>query len=215
MSIESKELIPVETQEHIVAALAGDGDLQAQVRSIVMRAIAERNLDAKEVKQVIRAVFSGMGQGLPQRGQQAADAARAAVQGLDEAVGKSVYALRMAAEEAWDQGRQYGAGDVKEAVEDIRELEADLLSTLKDHADRGQGVVKEVFTGLHAHLARTGTDTGNQVRDVLARLGSQMADAAQGSGSALKAQAETGKTRLKAVAAGILRGLADGLERRP
>ncbi|MCP5276987.1 MAG: hypothetical protein H6935_01335 [Thiobacillus sp.] len=209
MSMENKEQIG----EIISVAMARDQDLRERVRAMVMRALSERTWDKAEIRDVISQAFAGVGAGMPQRGSQAAAAAREAVQGLDEAVGRSVYALQMALEEAWEQGRQFTDTDMKSTVDELKGLEEDLLGTLKDSADRGQGFVKEALSGLYDHLKLNGTDTGSQVQGVLDLLANRLAGAAHGAGSELKEQAREGRDRLKSVASGILRGLADGLDK--
>lgn len=208
MSMEKKEQIG----EVISAAMAQDQDLRERVRGMVMRALADRTWNSAEIREVLTQVFAGVGDGMSQRGNQAAGAAREAVQGMDEAVGRAVYALQMALEEAWDQGRQFAETDLKEAAGDIKTLEADLLSTLKESADKGQGIVKETFSELYEHLVRNGTDTGSQVKALLDMLGNRLAGAAHGAGGDLTDQMRESKDRLKEVASGILRGLADRLD---
>jgi hypothetical protein len=210
MSIENNEEIGTE----ISVAVAGDDDLRARVRAIVVRALAERQWDVGEIRQVMRASVAGVGRGMGQRGSQAGAALGEAVQGLDEAVSRSVYALQMALEESWGQGREFTETDLKPTVEAIKGLEDDLLGTLKDTANSSQGWAKEAFSSLYDHLSRNGTDTGNQVKGVLEALGSRLATAANGAGGELKQQARESKERLSAVASGILRGLADTLDAR-
>ncbi len=209
MSLENKE----EIGEVLSEAVARDDDLRERVRAVVLQALSERTWDGSEIRDVARQAFSGVGQGLPQRGTQVASAAKEAVQGLDEAVGRAVYALQMAMEEAWEHGRQFNEADLQSTVEDVQGLESDLLSTLKESADRGQGPAKEALMGLYEHLKLNGTDTGLQVRSLLEVLGNRLAVAAHGAGSDLKAQGKEGTERLKAVASGVLRGLADSLDR--
>lgn len=209
MSTENKEQIGAVISE----AMAQDQDLRERVRQMVMRAISERTWDTGEIREVLRQSLAGVGEGMPQRGNQAAVAAREAVQGLDEAVGRAVYALQMALEEAWGQGRQFTESDLKATVDEVKGLEDDLLGTLKASADKGQGVAREALSGLFDHLSRNGTDTGRQVKGVLDLLGNRLAGAAHGAGGELKEQARESRERLKAVASGILRGLADGLDK--
>ena len=210
MSMENKEQIGTA----ISAAMTQDQDLRERVRGMVIRALGEREWDRAEIRDVMRQSFAGVGEGMAQRGSQATDAAKEAVQGLDEAVGRSVYALQMALEEAWGQGRQFAETDLKDTVEAIKGLEDDLLGTLKDSAKNSQGWVKDAFTGLYDHLAHNGTDTGSQVKGALEVLGNRLGVAASGAGSELKEQAKESKERLSAVASGILRGLADSLDSR-
>lgn len=210
MSMEKNEQIG----SVISAAMAQDQDLRERVRTMVMRALAERTWDTAEIREVLSQAFAGVGEGMPQRGSQAAAAAREAVEGLDEAVGRSVYALQMALEEAWGQGRQFAETDLRATADEVKGLESDLLSTLKESADKGQGMAKEVLSALYDHLARNGTDTGSRVKGVLDVLGNRLGAAAHGAGGDLKDQARESRDRLKAVASGILRGLADNLDKR-
>jgi gas vesicle protein len=210
MSLENKEQLGIFISE----AMANEQGLRERVRSMVLRALADREWDRAEMRDVMRQSFAGVGDGMTQRGSQAADAAKEAVQGLDEAVGRSVYALKMALEETWGQGRQFAQTDLKDTVEAIKDLEDDLLGTLKDSADKSQGWIKDTFAGLYDHLARNGSDTGLQVKDTLESLGNRLGTAASGAGSELKEQAKESKERLRAVASGILRGLADTLDSR-
>ena len=210
MSTEFKQ----EVGNSIASAMARDESLRERVRGIVMRALADGSLDIQAVRGVLREAFAGVGEGMPQRGSQAAEAAREAVHGLDEAVGRAVYALQMALDEAWNQGRQFSETDLKDTVDEIKSMQEDLMSTLKEKADQSQGVAKEAFGDLYDHLVRNGTDTGGQVRGVMETLASRLATAAHGAGGELKAQGEESVARLRDVASGILRGLADSLDKR-
>jgi conjugal transfer/entry exclusion protein len=134
------------------------------------------------------------------------------VRGMDEAVGRSVYSVQMAMEEAWGMGHRFADTDVKDTVESVKDLEKDLLSMLKEASDKTQGWLKGEFADLGSHLARTGTDTGAQVREVMEKLNSRMGGIARGSGADAVATAEEARARFSAVASGILRGLADSLD---
>ncbi len=210
MYYEINEQVANEVQ----AATATDEGLRERVRCLVMHALVERKTDPGAVKDVLRSAIAGIDGGLAQRGVQAGDAVREAVMGMDEAVARSVYALRMALEEAWEQGREFADTDAKEAMSSIQDLEEDLLSTLKNAADDSRSWVRGELGDLALHLKRTGTDTGMQVRDVAQRLNNRLAGAARGSGADAKAAVGTTRTRLNEVASGILRGLADALDAR-
>lgn len=210
MSLELNEKVVSDVQ----TAASVDEGLRERVRALVMQALVERRADPAAVKSVLRSALAGIDGGLAQRGVQAGGAVREAVKGLDEAVARSVLALQMALEEAWGQGRDFSASDVKDTVSSVQGLEEDLLSTLKGAADDSKSWLKGEFTDLLAHLGRTGTDTGAQVRDVVQRLNSRLTTAALGSGADAKAAVQETRSRLSEVASGILRGLADALDAR-
>jgi hypothetical protein len=210
MSIELNEKVISDVQD----ATSDDAGLRERVRTLVMQALVARRADPAAVKSVLRSALAGIDGGLAQRGVQAGGAVREAVKGMDEAVARSVYALRMALEEAWGQGREFADSDVKEAVSSLQDLEDDLLLTLKNAADDSKSWLKAEYTDLAAHLARNGTDTGAQVRDVMHRMNNRLASAAAGSGADAMTAVSTTRARLSEVTSGILRGLADALDAR-
>ncbi len=198
-----------------LADLSADGGaLKERVRALVLDAVLRRNADPGALREVLRDAVAGVGDGLGRRGEVAGHALQEAMEGLDEAIGKSVYALQMALEEAWGQGRQFAQQDLQEAADAVKDLEDDLLRTLKETADRAQGDVREEFVRMTDHLRRTGTDTGLRVREVLAVLQARLGAAASGATTDAREAARTAASRLAEVASGILRGLADAIDAR-
>lgn len=187
-------------------------DLRSRVRQLVTDAILKREADPKELKAVMQATVEGLGTGLAQRGSHAGEALKEAMAGLDEAVAKSVYAVKMAVDESWGQGRQFADEDLRAALDAVRNLEDDMVGTLKRTGEKSQGLLKAEFDKLREHLARTGTDTGSQVRETVGTLNGKLAAAASGSAGEARQAAKEATGRLAAVTSGILRGLADALD---
>jgi hypothetical protein len=208
MSLENKQ----EIMESVRAAAGDDALLRERIRALVMNALVDHQTDPAAIRDVMRDTLAGVGDGLVDRGNQASAALREAVLGMDEAVGRSVYSLRMAMEEAWDMGHRFAETDMKDTVDAVKGLEDDLLSTLKEASDKTQGWLRGGFSDLSQHLSRTGTDTGTQVRAVVEKLSSRMGSIAVGSTAEALATAEVARGRLAAVASGILRGLADSID---
>lgn len=208
MSLENKQ----EIVESVRAAASNEAELRERVRALVMKALVDHQTDPAAIRDIMRDTLAGVGDGLVDRGNQAGAALREAVLGMDEAVGRSVYSMQMAMEEAWDVGHRFAETDMKDTVDAVKGLEDDLLSTLKEASDKTQGWLKGEFADLGIHLARTGTDTGAQVRAVMEKLNSRMLGIAAGSGKEALATAEEARGRLAAVASGILRGLADSID---
>jgi gas vesicle protein len=208
MSIENKKEVT-----EAVRALEGDeAQLRERVRALVMKALVDHQTDPAAIRDIMRDTLAGVGDGLMERGNQASGALKEAVVGLDEAVGRSVYAVQMAMEEAWGMGHKFAATDMKDTVEAVKNLEEDLLSTIKEASDKTQGWLKGEYADLGNHLARTGTDTGAQVRAVLETLNSRVSGVMAGSMAESAATAAAARERFSAVASGILRGLADALD---
>jgi len=210
MYYEMNEEVAAEAE----AAAAADEGLRERVRTLVTQALVARQADPAAVKEVLRAAVSGIDVGLNRRGEQAGEALREAVKGLDEAVARSAYAVKLALEEAWSKGDADTGAETREVMASVQDLEQDLLSTLKQTADGSQRWLQVEFSELAAHLARTGTDTGAQVRDVMQQLGNRVGNVARETGADAMAAASTTGSRLREVTAGILRGLADAIDAR-
>ncbi|MEW5891685.1 MAG: DUF6781 family protein [Pseudomonadota bacterium] len=203
-----------DVMEPVRQAASEAENLRARVRQLVTDAILKRQADPREIKAVIQATVEGLGGGLASRGNQAGAALREAVAGLDEAVAKSVYAVKMALEESWGQGKQFADEDLRVALEAVKNLEDDMVGTLKRTGEKTQGVLRTEFDKLREHLARTGTDTGSQVRDTVNALNNKLSQAASGSASEARQTAQEAAGRLAAVTSGILRGLADAIDQK-
>lgn len=198
-----------------VRQAAGEaGDLRVRVRQLVTDAILKREADPKEIKAVMQATVEGLGVGLAQRGNHAGEALKEAVAGMDEAVAKTVYALRMSVEESWSQGKKFADEDLRVALDAVKNLEDDMVGTLKRTGEKSQGVLKDEFGKLREHLVRTGTDTGGQVRDTLDTLNGKLAAASAGAMDDAMKNMKEASGRLAAVTSGVLRGLADAHDKK-
>lgn len=193
-------------------AASEGGDLRDRVRSLVLRAIMDRKADPKAIGGVMRSAVEGLGEGFGSHAGNAADSLKTAVAGVDEAVGKSLYALKVALEEGWDQGRRFADSDLREAYDAVRGLEDNLLGTLKTTGEKSKGVLKDEFQRLGEHLGRNGTDTRSQLRDVLEVLTREIGQVAGGAARDVKADAKEAAGRLAAVTSGVLHALADALD---
>jgi hypothetical protein len=210
MSLENQQEVLVSVSE----AVAQEGALRERIRQLVLDALVKREVDATAVREVMRDAMDGIGIGLGQRAGQAGEALSEAVGGLDEALSRTLYAMQQAVEEGWAQGRQFAQSDMKEAYDSVKGLDDDLLGVLKSTGEKAQGVLRNEFEAIRGHLTTTGTDTGRQMKQVLEVLGNRLNSAAAGSGQEAREAAQLAGGRLREVASGILRGLADALDKR-
>jgi hypothetical protein len=209
MSNESAEVrIPVSE------AAGSGGDLREQVRKIVVDALLKRQADPAALKEVMRATVEGLGDGLGPQAANASESLKTAMSGMDEALSKTLLAMKMAMDESWQTGRRFAEEDLKSAYEAIRSLDDDLVATLKSTGERSQGVLKDEFGRIYEHLSRTGMDTTAQTRSVLETLSRQMSGIAADSSKEAMRTAQLAGERLNAVTSGILRGLADSVDKR-
>lgn len=201
-----------EVRAPVRAAVNEGGDLRDRVRNLVLKAIIDRKADPKAIGGLMKSAVEGLGEGFGTHAGNATDSLKTAVAGVDEAVGKSLYALKVALEEGWDQGRRFADADLREAYDAVRGLDDNLLGTLKTTGGKSKGVLKEEFERLSEHLGRNGTDTRNQLRDVLEALSREIGQVAGDAARDAKADAKEAAGRLSAVTSGVLHGLADALD---
>jgi hypothetical protein len=203
-----------EVLEPVKQMAAAGGDLREDVRRLVVAALIERQADPKAIRQVMKATVGGLGEGLSEHAESAGRSLKTAITGLDEALGKGLYAMKLALDESWQTGKRFTDEDLRTAYEAVKGLEDDMVGTLKVTGEKSKGMLKEEFASLRDHLSRGGSDTGTQAREVLATLTRQMADVAGGVAKDTQASLHDARQRLSAVASGILRGLADSLDQR-
>jgi hypothetical protein len=208
MSNEEEVRIPLRD------AASQGGDLRERVRDLVLRAIVDRKAEPKAIREVMKSALDGLGEGLGGHAGNAGESLKSAVAGLDEAMGKSLYAMQAAVEETWGNGSRFADADLREAYDAVRGLEDDLVGTLKDAGGKTKGVLREEFARLSEHLGRNGADTGTQLKSVLTVLGRDLGLAAVDAGRDAKSDAREAVGRLSAVTSGILRGVADALDGR-
>ncbi len=195
-------------------AASDGGDLRERVRRIVVDALLRRETDPAAIKSVMRDTVEGLGDGLGPQAAQAGDSLRSDMHGMDDALSKALFAMKLAMDESWQAGRRFAEEDLKTAYDAVKGLDDDMVATLKATGERSQGVLKDEFARVYEHLSRSGTDTAAQTRSVLEALTRQMSAVAGDSGKEAVRNAQLAGERLSAVTSGILRGLADSLDRK-
>ena len=194
------------------AAVAEEGkDLRTQVRDITLRALSRRSLSLGEVGAVVRAVTEGVSLGLGRRGGEIKDAAREALDGLDEGLKKLAEVTRLTLQQATAQGREFHAQDLKPALEEMRRLEETFLLTVSQVTHAAGGRIKEEFQAFVAHGQRAGTDSGRVMADTVAEFNKRFFSTVKaGLMDSASVTAEI-KQRLGAIGSGVLSGVADAL----
>jgi gas vesicle protein len=99
-----------------------------------------------------------------------------AVSGLDEAVGSVAQAASYAAGSR-EQGKAFKDNELKAQLEQLRDLESQIVETLKQTASQSGGKLKEELEPLSDHLKNSGTRTGEQVREAMQKLASGVSPA--------------------------------------
>lgn len=194
-------------------AAASEPDLRERVRELTARALHERRMALQNVREIVTAISSGVGSGLTARGGEIRDGLRQAVSGLDDAVGSAAQAVSYSVREAVEQGRAFKDNELKASLEQLRDLESQLVDTLRHTASQSGGKLKEELGYLSDHLKHSGTRTGEQVREALQQLASGVKASGEAGRAGLSESASVATECLSQVASGVLSALSDSLKR--
>ena len=207
---ENAQLVQLKSEaEEAVSA----PDLRERVRELTARALHERRLALNDIREIVRAVASGVGDGLNARGGEMKDGIKQAVGGWDDAVGGAAQAASYTLKEAVSQGKAYKDSELKASLEQLRDLETQIVDTLTQTASQCGGKLKEELEFLIDHLKISGTRTGEQVREALQQLASGVKASSEAGRAGLGESASTATERLSLVASGILAALSESLKR--
>jgi len=205
------DLEPAAITQQVATAAEQGKDLHALVRDITLRALSRRALSMSEIKEVVGAVTEGVTLGLGRRAGEIKDAVRQALGGLDDAMKKTAEATKLAGQQLVAQGKDFGAQDLKPAIDDLKQMEEMFLNTVSKVTEAAGGRIKEEFAAQLTHARRSGTDGGRMIADTVADF-SKRASASILSGAQQTAGASQDiKQRLTLLASGILAGMADAL----
>ncbi|MFZ3042246.1 MAG: DUF6781 family protein [Thiobacillus sp.] len=195
------------------AAAASEPDLHERVRDLTARALHERRLALQHIGEIVGAITAGVGSGLAARGGEMKVGLKQAMAGIDDAVGSAAQAASYALQEAAAQGKAFKDTELKASLEQLRDLETQLVDTLKQTASQSGGKLKEELGDLSDHLKHNGTRTGEQVREALQQLAGGVKAGSEAGRAGLSETASTATVRLSQVASGILAALSDSLKR--
>lgn len=195
------------------ASAASTPELRERVRELTARALHGRRMTLNDVGEIVSAIASGAGSGLAARGGEMKEGLKQAVSGLDDAIGSAAQAASYALREAAAQGKSFKDNELKASLEQLRDLETQIVDTLKQTASQSGGKVREELEHLSDHLKINGTRTGEQVREALQQLASGVKASSEAGRAGLSESARTATGQLADVASGILAALADSLKR--
>lgn len=192
-------------------AVSEGKDIRERMHALTLTAIKQRRMEASEVKNVVKALTEGITLGLDKRAHDSKQALTQAFAGLDAALMKSAEATHLALQQLTERSNDFSKQDLKTALDNLKKVEQDFLSTVGEVAGKTSGHVKTEFDELLTHARRTGTDTGRQVADTLAAFSQQIHGVVHDTQSAGSGAAHKLSTRFTQLAAGILEGLAQAL----
>lgn len=195
------------------AAAASAPDLRERVKALTARTLHERRLAVEDVRAIVTAVTTGVGEGLGSRGGEIREGLKQAVAGVDDAIGSAAQAASYALQEAVSKGKAFKDNELKDSLEQLRDLESQFVDTLRQLAGQSGGKLKEELDSLAAHLKHSGTHTGEQVREALQQLADGVKTSADAGRAGLSDSATAAVERLSQVASGVLEAVSESLKR--
>lgn len=210
----NQPLTPQEVSDAASVSLQQGGDIRTRVRDLTLRALQSRQLEAAEIRAVVRAVGEGVSLGAEHRVGEVKQALSLALSGLDDALVKAAQATHLALQELISQGKDFTDQDLKRALEDLKITEQAFLDTLGEVADLAGSKVRQEYKDAVEHARRSGTDIGASVTTILNELGGRLSATLQAGKSSGQDASRTVSARLAALASGILAGMAESLEKK-
>ncbi len=209
---EGQEAIE-QLQASVQEAVESSEDVREKVRRLTVEALAEGKLDTSEVRAVIEAVVGGASAGIDKHGGRARQALEDAIRGLEDGLIKAAEASKLALEEAASRAEEFAEQDVKNAFDQLIELEKMYVETLAEVARKGGEQAGEMLEDMARHAKNSGTAIGEYMTEVMATLPHKLQEAGEWGLKASLESTRTAGAQLAAITSGLLAGIAEALER--
>ena len=207
--------IPAETLESIKqeARHAGmDGsDLSERIHEITLQALEQRKLSVAEIKAVLASVSTGINLGLAQRGGDISQSLRDAVSGMDQALIKFAQSTQLMIEEMLSSGKEFRTHELTPSLLALRELEPVLMDALRQVSSTSTSLLVRGPNRVATHLKAGGSDAGDQARDTLSLLTTQLRTTLHTGKISAEFAAREGARRMALIASGLLTGVGEAL----
>jgi len=202
--------ISAQARQDVQNVFAG-GDVRTMVRDITLRALTQRSLDTDSVRAVIEAVTQGVVEGAGRHPVQLELNLKQAMSGLDDALGKSAEAAKLATQEAAGRVNDYAEHDVKNFVQSLETLESLFLETVTGVAMQTNQVAGDTLRGIVAHLKGSGTEVGARSKEAVTAVRTNLVKTSRDGVAQAKGTSKAVGQQLALVASGILAGMAEAL----
>jgi Family of unknown function (DUF6781) len=165
-----------ETLRDAAAESVASGEhIRERVRDLTLKALQQRRFDYTGFREVLRSMGEGISLGAERGGSDVKAALSQAFSGMDEALTKAAQAGSLAIREMTAKGREFNEKELKQALDQMRCMEQDLLDTMRQVSQSTGGAVRAEWQGLLSHAQRAGTDTGQVVSRTLREFGGRVA----------------------------------------
>ncbi|OAI25791.1 DUF6781 family protein [Methylomonas koyamae] len=187
-------------------------NIKNEIRAIVVQALTEGTMSPDVIKQTLSEVIEGACEGARIKPNVNAEALKQVVTGIDVALSQVAEASKLAIEEATGNIQAFSDHDLKQAMNDLQDLESMFLDTLNEVAGNGKETAHQTLRDLLNHIQSTGSSVGQSVNNILSGLHRDLAkDGRLQNIQAADIVKATGAT-IATVASGILAGIADSLK---
>jgi len=196
------------------AADNSDVDLRELVRDITIQALTEQQLDSEGTKRVIHSVIGGIAEGLEKQKGTLEVSLKTALKGVDDALGKTAQASKLAIEEVYGKTSDFAENDLKNAIQDLTSLEDLFIDSINVVSRQTNHLVRTVLTDLAVHFQNSGTEVRRQTLSAATGLRQELMTAGRES---VTSAVDTGKQmsqQLAGIASGILAGMAETLSKK-
>lgn len=197
-------------------------EVQERVRALTVRYLSAGQTDFSALRATAEAVIKGAHEGVQPSLKRAAsqtdsvrEQLKAAVGGLDSAFSQWAHASRLAMEEAAGRAQAFSKNDLSQMQKELQSLQSLVVETLQSAAGKTKDAAGQIFSDLATHAQRSGSATGEQVQQTLAAVTHSMAEAGKANAQAGIALAQATADTFRAIAAGMLGGLADHVQPKP
>ena len=168
-------------------------DVRSKLDELTVRALTQRDLAEKEVREVLTAITEGVSLGAAERADEVRSALGDALHGIDDALSHAAEAIQLALGEASSRTQEFAENDLKQGLSELKNLESLFLETVGHVAQGANGLIRDELDALLTHTRNTGTGAGDRVRAVTEELGNRLrATAAEASDAGKRAALEVG-----------------------
>lgn len=187
-------------------------DVKNAIRGLAVDALGRGRLTAERTGPVIRALAQGAARGAAAETAEMKAALAAAMAGLEEALGMTATATRLAIEEAAGNLKDFASSDLRRALNDLLTLEQLFFESMTEVGRGARGAGAAMWGDLVTHARRTGTAFGDRAREAAELLGGRLSNQAARGVRVGKEAAISMSARLARNASSILADLAGRLE---
>ncbi len=212
MSKETKQTPVEQARTATEKAVKYGENISAEVRDITIEALSKHQLDLEHIKSVIRAVLTGAEDAAKLNSDRMRDTLKEVTEGLDEALGKSAYASKLAIEEAVGRAKDFTERDLKRAMDDLSALEDIFIESLNEVAKGSKTAASDTLQDLASHFKNSGTAVGQRTSEEIIYLTKQIEKTGMENMAAVSEATKSFAEDIARAASGFLSGIADSIK---